>query len=82
MAHCHVEMPTLVPDDVARKMTVQDREALQDREAYAPRPLDTLKDALIDEQQSESMNHSPFRHVLGERASTLQLGVLGDERPF
>ena len=43
---------------------------------FAPRPLETLRDALRDRQSAADMNNAPFRHVLVIDESGHGLGVL------
>jgi hypothetical protein len=58
---------------------MQEREALNQHRFLAPRPLDTLRLALCDEQSSVDMNNSPFRHVMVISETLTGLDILMEE---
>jgi hypothetical protein len=65
LAMCNVEVPPLrLPEDQRRRLTTQELQVLDEHRYLAPRPLDTLREALSDVQSSGDMNNSPFRHVM------------------
>jgi hypothetical protein len=55
---CHVTVPPLlIPADQRVRMTQKEIEFLEERRYLAPRPLDTLREALGDVQSSAEMNN-------------------------
>jgi hypothetical protein len=62
---CNVKPPqSEMPEGRQRRLRKDMLDRIEDARYLAPRPLDTLREALVDVQSLAEMNNSPFRHVM------------------